>query len=433
MNNPPIQSQHPRSVATGNETFDREAQSLRRTKVFVDLLQQTDQTLLVSLRLPLDSNYVAEANAVDYFGLENTEVYFDVKYSLEMNFEARRKELDEEVKKIYGDKDNEILGKDKLEMVEPRQLKQLMAPLATLGANTFFSLFLADDSTLLRPLEAHGKIVRDAIRSVLARRQLITINTQVPAGTKSLPLFPWAFLYDDVDFDDSNQVTLDPQRFWGFKHVIQEELNCTATLLKLPTSPSILSAICSDADKPQWHSKQKHALTSRNGNITEAPTVAELGNALANCEADCFYFFGHAYNTDPPSQTKSSLQLRGEHLTVDDLKRHYRGAPRFTKNPVLAFLNGCRTAPLNVWNNQSMAGYLCEKEHQKVCCVSTVASVPGSVAAMFGCHFWKLFLTRKLPLGDALLKTRRFMLRKWNNPLGLLYTVFGSVDTRVQR
>lgn len=434
MNKNLIQPQTSSGVPISRSMFEREAQELRRIKVVITLSQQTEQTLFITLSLPLDSDYPAEAAFQDHFGLGNgDDVYFDINYSVKMNFEGRRKNLDEEVKKIYGDADNVVLGKDELEVVGQRQLRQILARLATLGANTFFNLFLDEGNTLLRPDETHGETVRAAITSVFSRRQLISIKTNFPEGQKSAPLFPWAFLYDDRSFSDSNLATLDPMRFWGFTHVIQEELHCTNTVRKLPATPSILTAICSDTDKAQWHKNPGHSLVKHTGEMTETLTVNELGAALKDCASDCFYFFGHAYQPDPPLQTESRLELRGEHLTVDDLKRKYKGAPNFSKNPVLAFFNGCRTAPLNVWDSESIAGFFCEKEHQKVCCVSTVASVPGSVAAMFGCHFWKLFLKRKLPLGDAVLKTRRVMLRKWNNPLGLLYTVFGNVDTRVQR
>lgn len=404
----------------------------RRKKLFVNLEPQKDGNLLVVwLRLPLDTNYPHEAEAKSKFVAPGAS-RLDVKYSVKVNFDALRQSLDDEIKKIYGDANNKILGNDELEVIEPRQLKQLLAPLASLGANAFSRLFVHEKNTLLRPDETHGDLIRATIASVFSRPQIISINTKFPDGRTSAPLFPWAFIYDDKEFNASCQSTLDPQRFWGFKHVIQEELECTNTVLDLPATPSILTAICSDADKPECHKNPKHPLFKHNGNITEARTVDELGQALANSTHDCFYFFGHAYQPDPPLQTKSRLELCGEHLTMDKLDRTYK-APRFTQNPVLAFLNGCRTAPLNLWDNESIAGFLCDRGHQKVCCVSTVASVPGSVAAIFGYHFWKLFLNRKLPLGDAVLKSRKVMLHRWNNPLGLLYSVFGSVDTRVQR
>lgn len=427
MNTNLIQPQKPHGIPLSRRTFGAEAHDLRRTKVVINLDQRDEQSLIVTLGLPLGES-PAEADARQHFGSD----YLDVKYSVEMNFDARRRSFDKQVSGIYGDEKNELLGKEELEKVERRHLGEMLAPLAKLGANIFYNLFLNDRNKLLRPSERHEKVVRAAIASVFSRPQIISIKLQLPRGVKSAPLFPWAFLYDDHTFDDSNLSTLAPDRFWGFRHVIQEEMDCTATCLSLPPTPSILTAICSHTDKPRWHKLPKHSLVRHNGNVTEAPTVNELGQALKNFTHDCLYFFGHAFQPDPPLQTDSRLELRGQRLTVDDLIRKHQ-APSFAKEPVVAFLNGCRTSPLSVWDNESVAGFLCEEGKQSVCCVSTVASVPISVAAVFGCYFWKFFLHRKLPLGDALLKTRMLLLRKWNNPLGLLYTVFGSVDTCVER
>lgn len=424
---PPQQPDKPPSVRRNK--FDAKDHDLRRTKVVVNLDQQSKDSLVVTLSIPLDASFPVEAATIRHFGTD----ILDIKYEVKMDFDVRRQEFDKQVRTIYGDERNEVLGKEELKPVTLRRLKEILAPLASLGANIFYNLFLNQKNGLLRPNVRHAEVVWAAITSVFSRPHLISIKQQQPPGVSSAPLFPWAFLYDDIGFKESDLSTLNPTRFWGFRHQIQEELDCTATRLSLPAKPSILTSICTDADWQQCHLHPAHSLSADKCNITEAPTVDELGTALKNFTHDCFYFFGHAHHPEPPVQTQSRLELRGEHLTVDELSRNYRPAPRFSKEPVLAFLNGCRTSPLNVWNKESVAGFLCEEGGQSVCCVSTVASVPGSVAAMFGFHFWKLFLDRKLPLGDALLKTRRVMLRKWNNPLGLLYTVFGNVDTCIER
>jgi hypothetical protein len=413
----------------------------RRKKVaieIVEIVENTARALRVTLSLPLDASYsAAEAKAKSLFVAPDRDDYLDVIYTVKMNFEVKRKTFEDELRKIYGNKGNEILGKEDLGKVKARQLRSILTPLANLGANIFETLFLSDEKKLLsHDDERHGAIVNDAISSVFSRPQIISIRSPRLPGQLRIALFPWAFLYDDSQFNPANEATLKPHRFWGFKHQIQEDIDYSAPCLSLTSSPSILTAICPDADKTQYHSEPAHAFKKLNSNITQVTTVKELGDALKNFTDDCFYFYGHAFHPDPPEQTQSRLELRGESLTVDVLKRLYKPAQvnkRFTKDTVLTFLNGCQTAPLNVWDDQSFAGYLCDQGKWRVCCVVTVASVPGSVAAMFGHHFWKLFLLRKLPLGDALHKTRRVILRKWNNPLGLLYTVFGSVDTYVER
>src|SRR6267154_2640189 len=121
MNQVPIRPQTPQSVPVLAGKFGKE--ELRRVKVHIFLSQQTDQTLVVTLSLPLDPNYPSEASAIEHFGLgQGNDGYLSIQYSLSMNFEVGRHELDTEVSNIYGDEENKILGKEELEIVGKRQL-----------------------------------------------------------------------------------------------------------------------------------------------------------------------------------------------------------------------------------------------------------------------------------------------------------------------
>jgi hypothetical protein len=411
--------------------------------VIVETIEDSAPALHVTLSLPLDPYYPAEAKAMQMFVASNSDESLDVTYIVRMNFKGKRQTFEDELRAMYSNAANNVLGIDDvsgvrdLAKVEPRELRRILAPLAALGANIFETLFLSEDHRLLsHDEERHGSIVRGAIASVFSRPQIISIKSPPLPDKLRTQLFPWAFLYDDCGFDISNEGELKPESFWGFKHQIQESIEYIAPVLALSPNPSIMTAVCSVADKTQYHKKPGHTFKKLGGKITEVTTVPELGVALKKFTDDCFYFYGHAFHPDPPEQTRSWVKLQNVPLTVDTLKRNYKPEPknkRFAKETVLTFLNGCETAPLNIWDDQSFAGYLSHQGKWQVCCVATVASVPGRVAATFGHHFWKLFLIKKLPLGDALYRTRKVILRKWNNPLGLLYTVLGNVDTHVGR
>jgi hypothetical protein len=99
---------------------------------------------------------------------------------------------------------------------------------------------------------------------------------------------------------------------------------------------------------------------------------------------------------------------------------------------VLAFLNGCATSPLNTWNGDSFAGFLCMKGGRRVACVTSFAEIPVAFGAALAQRFWAAFLDGKT-LGEALLGARRDLLAAYHHPLGLLYTVFGRVETRIMR
>jgi hypothetical protein len=97
---------------------------------------------------------------------------------------------------------------------------------------------------------------------------------------------------------------------------------------------------------------------------------------------------------------------------------------------VFVFLNGCETTPLNVWNKNSLAGLLCLQGQCRVCCVTSFAEVPVAFGRRFGQLFWARFLAGAT-VGQALLGARRDLLDELNNPLGLLYTLFGRAEARL--
>jgi hypothetical protein len=152
---------------------------------------------------------------------------------------------------------------------------------------------------------------------------------------------------------------------------------------------------------------------------------------LSKFDGHCLYFFGHAgHDHEPPVPTKSWLALRGLKLTVADLQNV--GAPQFQNEPVVVFLNGCGTSTLSTWNADSLPGHLCAQGRGRVCCVATVAEVPAVFAAEFSRHFWASFVLEQHPIGAALLHARRAMVdSELRSPLGLFYTLFGRIDTRI--
>src|SRR5262249_45703084 len=120
----------------------------------------------------------------------------------------------------------------------------------------------------------------------------------------------------------------------------------------------------------------------------------------------------------PPTPTTSYVEVDGIRLTVERIAR--AGGPHFAKPLVLAFLNGCATAPPATWTRDSVAGFLCFAGHRRVACVTSFAEVPSAFASGFAQRFWAGFLAGRT-VGEALQEARRGMLEGYNNPLGLLY------------
>ncbi len=391
------------------------SQAPDREKLTLVLDAESNNSIRVVVNIPLANDSGPEGAALYEFG---PRLIFH--YAAKLNLEAERWELVRRLKQMYAPPDGAVLLADPPQNLTRRQVNGLLAPLAAQGASVYYRLI---GTMLPEGIPANlVTLARDAALSAFKRSQVIAV-------TSGAPLFPWAFLYDDDGFKPTDLATLDPTRFWGFHHEIQDELAGTAKVIRVPDPPSIVTAISDDVDGGV-HSQADHPLMMVGG-VLKKQTAVELGTSLGSFPAHCLYFYGHADHCEHPVPASSWLKLRGVPLTVDELERVYK-APKFSENVVVVFLNGCRTAPLEEWNTGSVSGFLVGNGGDRVCCIASVAQVPEGFAAAFARHFWKVFLEDKKPIGTSILEARRAMLKPpSNNPLGLVYSLFGRVDTRI--
>lgn len=410
----------------------------RRTKLVVEIspfeLEEVPgkkaKYLHLTVRSPFDVSFPAERALVDaglqfpQYDPQTGKGIFELVYSVKMDLEADRVLLAKELKQLYrAKKIGTILRSKRLRRLTKEQRNGILGPIARQGVSVFSRLF--PRKNLRRGLVEvkYGQLFAEALRSVLSRPQLISIKSHVP-------LFPWAFLYDDLSFDKDDLSTVRPGRFWGFRHEIQQVVEGISPRTAIPRSFKVFTAIDPDVGGGS-HKAKDHPLVRLGDGVTSAESTDELGIALRDFQQDVLYFFGHASDTTPPTDHTSWLKLQEVELTVYELREEYE-APHFARDPVVAILNGCRTSPLEAWDAQTVVGYLCENSGQSLCCVATVAEIPGAFASAFARHLLEDFLVKKHPLGSALLCARKVMLKEWRNPLGLLYSLFGSVDTQIK-
>jgi hypothetical protein len=407
---------HPGSGALGGPIDARAFASARptRSKVSLHVVRALDDGVEIRLSLPLDDASIDERAA----HLLAQDGRLDVRYLVEMDLRAERAALARQLAAMYRtDVGRRLAASAQLTQAE---LRRILAPLAEQGWSILHRLLF---SAVPRGYPDHVEVVQRAVRSALSRPQIIDVVSDEP-------LFPWALLFDGRDFDSTDLSTLDPERFWGFQHEIQERSEGTSPLCRLPARPKIVTSVCSQVDATGWHSAATHPLV-RYANTVPSATVTELRQMLGDFEGDCLYFFGHAgHDSDRPIPATSWIKLRGVQLTVATLQA--RQAPSFRNELVVVFLNGCRTSPLGAWNAGSLLGHLCKHGRGRVCCVATVAEVPEELAAQLARYFWEAFVFERRPIGQALLEARRAMLRQPpHSPLGLVYTLLGRVDTRI--
>jgi hypothetical protein len=125
------------------------------------------------------------------------------------------------------------------------------------------------------------------------------------------------------------------------------------------------------------------------------------------------------------------LFAANEALVVDDLNALISAIPPdednvFAKAPIV-FLNGCETGTGGFYptTNQDFVGTFLRMGSQAV--VATESPVWESFGYSFGLDLLQA-IRAGTPLADALLAVRRQYLLQANNPLGLVYSIYGSPD-----
>ena len=384
----------------------------------------------IDLTLPLNERYESEAEAIRLFSPDEKRLF--LKYRVDIDLETHRQHMLKLVEQLYylegAESKREFalaMRRDFLAQLHDEDVRAAFMPIATHGRNVFRRLF--QDVEIFEGYSQSDKpLLLDVLRSAFGRENAIVVRTP-------MSLFPWAFLYDDGRLTFEDATTLELGRFWGFRHQIQEEVEGVAPRVSMTHSPRVVAAVCPQVDPQRVHNDE--AFGSRDSLVIEVRTVGDKQDLLSILaspfEHDCFYFCGHSFQDSPPVQATSAILFDGIKLTVDEIDG--KGGPQFLRNPVLAFFNGCETSPVGSWSKETLAGFLCHKGDSRVCAVTTTGKVPAALARALGVQFWRRFLNKSASVGEALQGARLTLLAKYGNPLGLLYTVLGRGDIRLER
>ena len=401
-----------------------------RERCWITFPSIEQDSVLVQVRVELNDRHEKEAEALRLFGGGRTAL--DLKYRVEINLASHRERMLRLIDRLYAFTEDEAqretalaMRKDVLLPIGDAAVRNAFMPIEVEGRNLFRRLFYHVDSFEQRN-PSDTQLLREVLRSVFARENAIVVET-----TRSE--LPWAFLYDDVELDPDNATTLDPARFWGFRHQLQEEVEgVEGAHVNLSYPPHLAAALCPRVDPLGEHIQQ--VFTPCPGRDFELRLVEDREDLLsllaAPFEHDCFYFCGHAHHDDPPLPTTSAILFDQLRVTVDDIDN--RGGPLFQKNPVVAFLNGCETSQLGTWSKDTVVGFLCRKSPARLCAITTTGRVPAAFARAIGIQFWRRFLAHA-SVGEALHGARLSLYEKYRNPLGLVYSILGRAETRLSR
>lgn len=316
--------------------------------------------------------------------------------------------------------------------VHAQTLKSLMG----VGFDLFEALFFAPGSGA--DSNEMGRVLRQKSRTG-------KLNIAIVAERF---LFPWSLIYDrDYDLDK-----VDPEGFWGFKHVIEytpefrsatpvsftPEIDVESSLeMALVINTTIddevrRKGLTFDVVKPQ----QEFAQTLKGVTVREYLTGGDLVRLLKDStgKTQFIYIYCHAESAqpgDPGGVDASRIMLSDGWVTLKDLKRAAPLSGANLESCPLVFLNACESAELSPALYDGLVPYLIAKGARGV--LGTEVNTPILFAAEFAKTFLQRFTAGGQPLGELLLQMRREYLIDKNNVMGLVYALHSGADVVVRR
>ena len=304
--------------------------------------------------------------------------------------------------------------------------------LARAGARLFQQIFSGPDAA------ADSKDAGEVLRK-LASNPGTRLKIQIVA--ESAPV-PWGLLYLG---DAAEGAELDWEQFLGMRHIVEsiplmntsdppdEHISSEPTLaVGLNVNQDIDRQMQSDFVARQHTFWQKAIASRKRLSVAPRSTRAEVLQALkGDTSEQILYFYCHAASAgldDPEGPDAASLKLTDGEITLGDLSLDAPTRVRLRGSP-LVFINACESGDLSPMFYDGFVPYFMAKGARGV--VGTECKTPALFAAVWAQRFFERFLDGE-PLGEVFLTLRQEFLREHRNPLGLLYAVHCSGDTRIE-
>jgi CHAT domain len=258
-------------------------------------------------------------------------------------------------------------------------------------------------------------------------------------------IFPWALLFDG----DPRAAKIDPQGFWGFKHIIEympefttaTPINFVPEIMSGPKLP--MSFICNttidteltNAGYPTVIDPQaKHFAALTTVEMTKLTTRQEFYDLLRSAEVPPFLYLNcHAVSRIPGegSAFESKILLSDGEITINDLDFELPVSEVTMASGPLIFINACQSAELSPYLYEGLVPAMIQRGARGV--IGTEVDTPAIFAADFAKQFVERFSKGGITLGQLLLDLRKEYLAQNNNVMALLYALYSSGEVIVSR
>lgn len=292
-----------------------------------------------------------------------------------------------------------------------------LSDLARMGNYAFQRIF---------PDTSSQEIIRDALNA----------PTIVQIVSKDF-FIPWELLYDSP-LDTSADIPY----YWGMKHIISrtiiQDVRRGAHVSPIMESKRPKVGVVTSDRLPyvekqelpalrKLHQSRSIALTSLRTLLSttqRSDELAELGRFLAQ-ELQIIHFACHAYEQDPIELSYLFITKDFSISMIDFVVSKYE-----LKHNPFVILNACLTSIINPLHTSSWAEKLWERGARGV--LATDFRVPDWFAASFSEMLYHHWLSG-MPIGEALLTTRRQFWTEQHNPLGLAYSLYSSPSITIAK
>lgn len=236
-----------------------------------------------------------------------------------------------------------------------------------------------------------------------------------------------------------------PLHFWGFKHIIEippqqvaddvKEILEQKDCIRSSTPAQLAAGLNTQLNLFPQHLNQLEAITEQTATVAIWKSKKYLRDDIVTMmrdEAlDIVYLYCHALgdraeNIFPPYlEFWDQQQSSSGYIYSGDLEHN----SRWTHHPLI-FLNGCGTVG---FNPEALSPFITTLVQNRGASglIGTEIPVWEQLASEFAMSFLSNFLDN-MSAGAALLKVRRELLAQ-NNPLGLVYTLYGAAHLRLSK
>lgn len=313
---------------------------------------------------------------------------------------------------------------------EPSLLNSLAPRLALAGDKLFNSIFELDCDDCLPD-------VARTLRTLLRTSRYIAV-------TSAKFFLPWGMLYthpaanEELYPDGSNW---DKRGFWGYQHIIQHSPEAFDTESRIrPNSTGEVALSVNFDDRLsvalklpsiEEHIKSVSALGGQAciRRTTKREIAAVFVRERASLEP-ILYFYCHGHGSSSgglPILSSPCLKFTDGDISASDFKNWAKGKKLPTKP--LVMINACQGGQMTTLFYESFANELLKEG--AIGLIGAQIDVPAVFASAYGQLLLTDFFSRDegvVRLGPLMRSVNQRMWDKYNNPLGLVYSLYRGVD-----